>query len=81
MDIREIGRLRGNMEYVEDFWDVQIQPIRFKNAYLVNGNQLAFTDDEEMRLRDKYIKIRVKYDGEQYAIINALRTFFTVSYA
>ncbi len=34
-----------------------------------------------MRIRDKYIKIRVKYDGTQYAIINALKTLFTISYA
>ena len=34
-----------------------------------------------MRIRDKYIKIRVKYDGTKYAIINALRTLFTISYS
>ena len=32
-------------------------------------------------IRDKYIKIRVKYDGTQYAIINALKTLYTISYA
>jgi hypothetical protein len=68
------------MQYVEDAWDIQIQPIGFKYAYIKNG-QLAFSNTTEMRVRDKYIKIRVKYDGEQYAIINALKTFFTISYA
>lgn len=80
LDMKDYGRMRGNMHYVEDFWDVQIQPITFKYAYL-SGGELAFTNNSEMRIRDKYIKIRVKYDGTEYAIINALNTFFTISYA
>lgn len=80
LDMRDYGRMRGNMHYVEDFWDVQIQPITFKYAYLSEG-EIAVTNNSEMRIRDKYIKIRVKYSGEEYAIINALKTFFTISYA
>lgn len=81
LDIAEVGRIRGNMRYVEDFWDVQIQPIKFKYAYLDGEGELAMTNNSEMRIRDKYVKIRVVYDGYDYAIINALRTFFTISYA
>ena len=76
---RLYGRLRGNMQYVEDSWDVQIQPINFKYAY-IRGGTLAFTDNSEMKIRDKYIKIRITYDGTKYAIINAIRTMFTLSY-
>lgn len=36
---------------------------------------------KETRLRDKYIKIRVRYTGEELAIITALKTLFTISYA
>ena len=68
------------MQYLEDAWNIQIQPITFKYVYLKNGN-LAFTGNEEMKIRDKYIKIRVKYKGDKYAIINALKTLFTLSYA
>ena len=68
------------MQYVEDSWDIQIQPITFKYAYLKNGT-LTLGNTTEMKVRDKYIKIRVRYDGTQYAIINALRTLFTISYA
>ena len=68
------------MQYVEDSWDVQIQPITFKYAYL-NNDILTFTNNQQMRIRDKYIKIRIRYDGTQYAIINALKTLFTLSYA
>ncbi len=80
LDIRSVGRLSGNMQYVEDFWDVQIQPISFKQAYLSSGN-LALSDYTESRIRDKYIKIRIVYDGTKYAIVNALKTLFTLSYA
>lgn len=79
-DIKKYGRLKGNMQYLEDAWDLQIQPIVFQYAYLSN-EALAFTGNTEMRIRDKYIKIRVKYNGEQYAIVNALKTMFTISYA
>lgn len=34
-----------------------------------------------MHIRDKYLKVRVKYSGTQYAIINAVRTLYTASYA
>lgn len=82
LDIKDKNyrRLKGNMEYVEDSWDVQIQPISFKYAYLKN-NVLTFSNNSDMRIRDKYLRIRITYDGTQYAIINALRTFFTISYA
>ena len=80
LDIKTEGRVKGNMQYVEDSWDIQIQPITFKYAYL-NDNNLILTNNNQMRIRDKYIKIRVRYDGEQYAIINALKTLFTLSYA
>jgi len=69
------------MHYVEDAWDVQIQPIAFKYAYLNSAKELILSDTKEMNIRDKYIKIRVRYSGEKYAIINSLLTLFTVSYA
>lgn len=80
LDIKKFGRMKGNMQYLEDSWDIQIQPISFKYAYLKNG-ELAFSDLNGMKLRDKYIKIRIKYDGKQYAIISAIKTLFTISYA
>jgi len=80
-NIKKYGRLRGNMQYVEDSWDVQIQPISFKYAYLKNDSVEVAASNTESKIRDKYIKIRVKYDGTEYAIINALKTLFTISYA
>ena len=80
VNISHVGRMRGNMEYIEDLWDVQIQPPNIKYAYLKNDN-LTLSESKQAKLRDKYIKIRVRYDGTQYAIINAIRTYFTLSYA
>jgi len=78
-NIKKEGRLKGTMQYAEDAWDVQIEPISFKYAYLKN-NQLSFSNNVESRIRDKYMKVRVRYNGEKYAIITALNTFFTLSY-
>lgn len=79
-DIKSYGRIKGNMSYVEDSWDVQIQPLSFKYAYLKDNN-LKYTPLNEMKIRDKYIKIKVRYDGSKYVIVNAVKTYFTISHA
>lgn len=82
LPISKFGRLRGNIEYLEDAWDIQVQPPVIKYAYVNrNSDELEFTDAKQMRIRDKYLRVRVRYDGTQYAIINAIKTYFTISYA
>ena len=83
LPIKKFGRLRGNMEYLEDAWDVQIQPASIKYAYLKQeaGTEISLSDAKQMKIRDKYLKVRVRYDGKQYVIANAIRTYFTISYA
>ena len=39
------------------------------------------SDRKETRIRDKYIKIKVRYSGDELAIITALKTLYTISYA
>ena len=89
-NIKKYGRMRGNMDYLEDAWDIQIYPITFQYAYVVEGviiegqdpiYNLIFTPKVEMKIRDKYLKVRIKYSGTQYAIINGIKTLFTISYA
>lgn len=127
------GRLRGNMQYKEDRWDVQINPInivqknepQWKNLngedttkipvelrqspipdeVLVDeeGNpktELIIPDSfktndgrgytiwdwsdsqiKESKLKDKYIKIRIRYSGSKLAIISAIKTLYAISYA
>ena len=135
--------MRGNMQYKEDKWDVQINPINLvqrnedqsewtnaygdKNKKMVpaeynlftlpdelyekdeetgkykldeNGNRvlkpIALPSDwernivswgisdkinKEVKLKDKFIKIRVRYSGKDLAVISALNTLYSISYA
>ena len=81
VNISDVGRMRGNMEYIEDAWDVQIQSPAIKYAYINKNDELAYSDAKQFKLRDKYIKIRVRYDGTQYAIVNGIKTYYRTSYA
>jgi hypothetical protein len=40
-----------------------------------------WTFRKEAKIRDKYCKIRIRYSGEKLAIISAIITTFTISYA
>ena len=53
---------------------------RFK---LGDKQEAVFREGKEKsaRIRDKYMKVRVKYTGEDLVIITALKTMFTLSYA
>lgn len=132
VDIRDFskgGRMRGNMQYKEDKWDVQINPINlvqrnedqseWTNVYgngkdkmvpaeynLFNPPKDLYDDEgnikpvnlppewkrniiswgisdklnKEVKLKDKFIKIRVRYSGKDLAIISALKTLYSISY-
>lgn len=71
-DMKSAGRRLGNIQYKEDSWYTTIMPLRYKK----NGSE-----EKTTKLRDKYIKIRVKYTGDDLVIITALRTLLTLSYS
>lgn len=108
------GRLRGNMDYLEDKWIVEIPSITYmqKNEDWkdhpplvlnwipndlqqteVTGEILPNTYDigevstdkwtyrKETKIRDKYLKVKIRYSGEELAIITALKTLYNISYA
>ncbi len=127
------GRMRGNMHYKEDKWDVQINPINLvqKNEPewdqndLIGGRtldvnkipieigqnpipdvvlqkeNLTYPDDfpkeskdraivrwnwkesqnREVKPKDKWIKIRIRYKGDKLAVITAIKTLYSISYA
>ena len=78
-NMKKYGRVRGNMQYLEDSWKVEIRPIQFKWAYKVDG---VYTKKKlETKNRDKYLKVKVRYSGEDLAIITAVATLFDESYA
>lgn len=117
------GRLRGNMQYKENKWNIQINPIN-----LVQKNESAWSNDKipielgqsplpskilekgsidiptdlvgrditnwnwattntpqirhsEAKIKDKWVKIRIRYKGDKLAIISAIRTLYSISYA
>jgi hypothetical protein len=47
----------------------------------MKGDKLRFSSFVEMKVRDKYVKIRVSYTGKKLVIINAIRTLLTISHA
>ncbi len=79
-DMKKYGRARGNMEYLEDVWKVEIRPVNFRYAYINNG-QLNFSKIYETRHRDKFLRIKIRYDGKDLAVIQQIATLFDLSYA
>ena len=80
-DMKKYGRVRGNMQYLEDLWNVEIRPVQITWCYLDNKGELQTKKLPETRHRDKYIKIKVRYSGEDLALIQAIITTFNESYA
>ena len=115
-DLNRVGRLRGNMQYREDCWRVEIRPINFvqknesnwtvppiqlnniptdiekdeissedlPNDYDITDISLpvdGWSSRKETRIRDKYLKIKVRYSGKDKVIISALKTLYNISYA
>lgn len=78
------GRRLGNIQYKEDSWYVTIDPVIFKERFKIGVNEEATFREgttKTTRIRDKYVKIRVKYTGQDLVIITALKTMLTMSYA
>ena len=126
VDIKEKGRIRGNMSYIEDRWRVQINPINliqcnennWKNTNLLerstidenkipielgqslyplpmtslssdgipkNSEDRAITmwdnySRTESKLKDKWMKVRIRYSGNKLAVIMAIKTLYSISY-
>lgn len=138
VDVKEHGLLRGNMQYKEDKWRVQINPLNlvyknepnddWKNKFKLHKTDVDTYDmvpaelnhfncldslsevtsrplpsaslnlppdwerniikwgdyeklNKEVKLKDKYIKIRIRYSGEDLAIISAINTMYSISYS
>ena len=139
VDVQKQGRLRGNMQYNEDQWLVQINPINvvYKNEKdwntgdLIGGRTLSpnkipielgqspvpnevlekgdiiydpndptkgdiptnsidraivswdwkESQMQEVKIKDKWVKIRIRYTGNKLAVITAIKTLYSISYA
>lgn len=80
-DIKKYGRIRGNMQYLEDLWNIEIRPIAFKYAYIDSNQELKFTSLQETKHRDKYIKIKIRYTGKDLTVIQGIITMLQYSLA
>ena len=81
-NIETFGRRLGNIQYREDSWYTTVEPIVY-DARLDDPNVEEYTDISNPKLkstkiRDKWCKIRVRYSGEDLAIISAIRTIMNV---
>ena len=131
VDLQKGGRIRGNMQYREDKWNVQINPINvvYKNEQSwdsidlgnrvnLNRNKIPIEIEQspipnevltynnatlnipensldraivkwnweesqmkEVKPKDKWIKIRIRYKGDKLAIITAVKTLYSISYS
>ena len=70
-DIYKHGRRLGNMQYKNGMWFIQIDPLRFDIEPLKQQKK-------EVRIRDKWAKIRIRYSGENLAIITAIKTLINI---
>lgn len=121
------GRMRGNMQYKEDKWHVQINPLNIvqknepqwtnldgnpTNCVPVELKQNPLPSDvldpktmqvpssfekgqgrgyvvwnwqesqiREAKIKDKWLKVRIRYKGNKLAIITAIRTLYSISYS
>lgn len=80
-NIKEFGRLLGNIHYKEDAWYVTIDPIKYKNKFKLDDIVTLSSEVSDVKVRDKFIKIKVRYSGEDLVIITALQTLLNISYS
>ena len=80
-DMKKYGRVRGNMQYLEDLWKVEIRPLQITWCYSDSNEQLQKKKVTETRHRDKYIKVKIRYSGEDLALIQQIVTIFDESFA
>ena len=57
-----------------------IIPNIYTNYGYTGVNVGGWTYRKETRIRDKWIKIRVRYSGKNLAVIHSLATLYNVSY-
>lgn len=90
-DVKQYGKRLGNIEYKEDKWNIVVTPIYFRKktgkvlseedgkvteVELIKSNTLSST-----RIRDKWIKVRIKYKGDKLVVISAIQSLLSLSYA
>lgn len=78
-NMETFGRRLGNIHYKEDAWYLVFDPIVFDEN--INSQSVEQTNPKwkTVPLKDKWLKIRIKYRGDQLAIITALNTIYRLT--
>lgn len=73
------GRRLGNIQYKKDGWWLVFDPIIFDEN--INSQNVEQTEPKwkGVALRDKWLKIKLKYKGDQLALITAITTFYRLT--
>lgn len=83
---KQVVTLRDNDLYIGDVKldKDDLYPKSLKDEGYDSISQLDFTNwdaSKQVKLRDKYLRIRIRYSGKELAIIQAVQTLFRISYA
>ena len=85
--VMEIPPIVINSQYIpNDLKDLNVSleklPNIYQGSYLTKSIQTGgWTQRKETRIRDKWVKIRVRYSGKNLAIIHSLATLYNISYS
>ncbi len=74
----EYGRRLGNIHYKEDSWYLTVEPIKFDSEFKAD-EQNPPSQWNSTRIRDKFVKIRIKYSGDSQVIITAIKNLYSLS--
>lgn len=77
-NIEKHGRRLGNIHYKEDSWYLTVEPIKFDPEFKAD-EQNPPSKWNSTRIRDKFVKIRVKYSGDSQVIITAIKNLYSLS--
>lgn len=79
-NIETWGRRLGNIQYKNDSWFTTIEPILYDARLNDPTSNLEgpVTKWNSARIRDKWCKIRVRYSGEDLAVITAIKTIVNI---
>jgi len=63
------------------FSGIQVLPNTGDNGNANPPTYGGWTARKETKIRDKYIRVRIRYTGNDLAVISAIKTIYTESYA
>ena len=69
----------GNLYSSDLNTNTYVLPTILKDLGYSKDSITVFGDRESVKLKDKWMKVRIRYDGKKIAIINAIETLFSIS--